>query len=35
VNCVIFMLRCIADSEILEALLHGSCIYGGKKNSAP
>jgi hypothetical protein len=31
---VIFMLRCITDGEILEAMVHGACIDGGKKNSA-
>jgi len=33
-NCVIFMLRFIAGREILEAIVHGACIYGGKTNSA-
>jgi hypothetical protein len=28
------MLRCIADREILEAMVHGTCIYDGKTNSA-
>ena len=30
---MIFMLRCIADREILEALVHGAYIDGGKMKS--
>ena len=32
-NFVVFILRCKADSEILEAVVYGACIYGGRANS--